>query len=116
MSDEIRSLRPLQEKAPALWTMFTDATGGMSYTRIVGFIVMVIFFSVWAYLSLSTGTMIVPPKEMVYILVAFAAAKPVQRFAETKDNENQLNYDFQMAQLDDAMAKIPVTKPVDKTE
>jgi len=107
MSEEIKSLTLAKERAPGLWTMFADATGGLSYTRIVGFMVAVVFFFVWAYLSLTTGTMIVPPQEMVFILVAFAAGKPIQRFAESKEVETQLNYDFQIAQLE---------KPLDKPQ
>lgn len=99
MSDEIKSLTGNPRKAPALWTMFEDSTGGLSYTRISGFIVLVVFFAVWAYLCISTGAMVVPPKEMVYILVAFALGKPVQRFAEAREIETQLNYEFQMAQI-----------------
>ena len=100
MEKEIKTLTEPKRQAPPLWTMFEDATGGISYTRVVGFMVATVFFFVWSYLSLTTGVMIVPPQEMVYILVAFAAAKPVQRFAESKEVETQLNYDFQMAQIE----------------
>jgi hypothetical protein len=101
MSDEIKSLIPVTETPPKWWTTFLDATSppAFSYMRIVGFAVITVFLSVWAYLSLTTGTVIIPSKEWVYILVAFSLSKPIQRFAETKDNESQLNYDFQMAQL-----------------
>jgi hypothetical protein len=101
MSKEIKSLIPTKPKAPALWSMFLDATDppSFSYARIVGFIVLVTFMAIAAYISISTGTLVVPPKEWVYILVAFSLMKPIQRFAESKDNESQLNYDFQMAQL-----------------
>lgn len=109
MDNDIKSLTPPKEKSPPIWTMFEDATGGLSYTRISGFLVLIVFFSVWAYLSISTGAMIIPPKEMVYILVAFGLGKPIQRFAESKDNDAQLNYEFQMAQL--ALQKDP--KPLD---
>jgi hypothetical protein len=100
MSNEIKSLTQSKEKSPALWTMFQDASGGLSYTRISGFIVLSVFFAVWGYLSIQTGVMVIPPQEMVYILVAFAAAKPIQRFAESKEIESQLNYDFQIAQIE----------------
>ena len=106
MSEQIKTLVPQRQKSPGLWTMFEDATGGLSYTRIVGFMIAVTFFFVWAYLSLTTGAMIVPPYEMVYILVAFAAAKPVQRFAESREVQDMLNYEFQMSQL-----KNPLDKP-----
>ena len=109
MDKEIKTLTEPKRQSPPLWTMFEDATGGISYTRVVGFMVAVVFFFVWAYLSITTETMIVPPKEMVYILVAFAAAKPVQRFAESKEVETQLNYDFQIAQLDSPVDKPPGT-------
>lgn len=67
------------------------------------------------YLSISTGSLIVPPKEWVYIIVAFSLMKPVQRFAEAKDNESQLNYDFQMAQLSMGQTPTPIVdKPVEK--
>lgn len=104
MNNEIKSLKPTKEQAPSIWSMFTDATGGISYTRVVGFLVVIVFFTVWAYLCFTTGTMIPPPKEMVYVLIAFAAAKPVQRFAETKEVDAQLNYDFQMAQIETAIS------------
>jgi hypothetical protein len=117
MSNEIKSLKSPKPKAPALWSMFLDATDppSFSYSRIVGFIVIITFMAMTAYLSLSTGVLVIPPKEWVYILVAFSLMKPVQRFAESKDNEAQLNYDFQMAQL--SMGQIPtpiVVKEVEK--
>ena len=101
MSDEIKSLIPKKEKAPPFWSMFLDGTSppAFSYTRFVGFLVIVVFLALAAYISVSTGTLITPTKEWVYILVAFSLMKPVQRYAEAKDNETQLNYDFQMAQL-----------------
>ena len=100
MNDDIKSLKEPLKKSPPIWSMFEDAAGGYSFTRIVAFIVVTLFFSVWSYLSISTNTMIVPPKEMVYVLITFAAAKPIQRFAEVKEIENQLNYNFQMTQIE----------------
>jgi hypothetical protein len=99
---EIKPLRRPKEKSPALWSMFLDGTDppSFSYTRIVGFLFVVVFLFLVGYLSISTGTLIIPSKEWVYILIAFSLMKPIQRFAESKDNENQLNYDFQMAQLE----------------
>ena len=105
MDKEIKPLVKPREKSPALWTIFEDATGGLSYTRVVGFMIAVVFFFVWSYLSLTTGVMIVPPQEMVYILIAFAAAKPVQRFAESREVQDMLNYDFQMAQIKNPLDK-----------
>jgi hypothetical protein len=105
MSEQIKSLVNPRVKAPGLWTMFEDATGGLSYTRIVGFMVAVVFFFVWAYLSLATGVMVVPPQEMVYILLLFAAAKPIQRFAESREVQDMLNYEFQMSQIEKSLDK-----------
>lgn len=115
MSNEIKTLTPLKRKAPALWTMFLDATDppAYSYSRIVGFIVLTVFMAVTAYLSIVSGTLVVPPKEWVFIVISFALMKPVQRFAETKDNESQLNYEFQMAQL--SMGQNSIVKPETKT-
>jgi hypothetical protein len=113
---EIKSLKPATPKAPALWSMFLDATDppALSYSRVVGFIVIATFMAITAYLSLSTGTLVVPPKEWVYILIAFSLMKPVQRFAEAKDNESQLNYEFQMAQLAVGQTPTPLVKEVEK--
>lgn len=82
--------------------MFLDGTSppAFSYTRIVGFMFVSVFLGLTAYLSIQSGSLVIPSKEWVYILIAFSLMKPIQRFAETKDNEVQLNYDFQMAQLD----------------
>lgn len=101
MNNDIKSLTPIGKKSPPLWTMFMDGTNppAYSYSRIIGFIVISIFMIMMVYFSFISGTLIVPPKEWIYIIVAFSLMKPIQRFAETKDNENQLNYDFQMAQL-----------------
>ena len=114
MSKEIKSLLPVRVKAPALWSMFLDGTEppAFSYTRIVGFIVITTFIAMAAYLSISTGTLIVPPKEWVYIIIAFSLMKPIQRFAESKDNEAQLNYDFQIAQISSEQPSIPLVPPV----
>lgn len=100
MSNDIKSLKVIDKKIPPLWSVFEDSSGGFSFTRIISFIVVTLFFLVWSYLSISTDTMIVPPKEMVYILITFAAAKPIQRFAEVQEVENQLNYEFQMTQIE----------------
>lgn len=96
--------------------MFLDATEppSFSYSRIVGFIVIATFMALATYLTISTGTLVIPPKEWVYILVAFSLMKPVQRFAESKDNETQLNYEFQMAQL--AAGQMPTKEIVPPTK
>lgn len=116
MSKEIKSLMPVKPKAPALWSMFLDASDppAFSYSRIVGFIVITTFMALAAYLTISTGTLIIPPKEWVYILVTFSLTKPIQRFAESKDNEAQLNYDFQMAQL--TVGQTPTTGSISPTK
>jgi len=117
MSKEIKSLTPAKPKAPPIWSMFLDATDppSFSYSRIIGFIVIATFMTIVSYLSMSSGALVVPPKEWVYILVAFSLMKPVQRFAESKDNESQLNYDFQMAQLQSAKTELEIVpKPEDK--
>lgn len=111
MNNDIKSLMAPKPKSPALWTMFLDGSEppSFSYTRIVGFLFVVVFLALVGYISVSTGTLIIPSKEWVYILIAFASMKPIQRFAEAKDNETQMNYDFQMAQLEEQ-------KKVDKPE
>lgn len=99
--DTIKTLIPTQEKAPALWTMFIDGADGksFSYMRITGFMVITVFLVLSVYLSIQTGALIVPSKEWLYILLTFAAAKPIQKFAEAKEIESQLNYDFQLSQI-----------------
>ena len=110
MQREIKSLTSNTPKSPAWWTMFLDATDppAFSYARIIGFIVISVFLSMAAYISFSTGSLVVPPKEWVYILVAFSLMKPIQRFAESKDNASQLNYEFQMAQLSMGQSPSPL--------
>lgn len=107
MDNDIKSLKLAKPVAPPLWTLFLDATSppAFSYSRIVGFIVIAIFMVIVSYLSFSSGVLVVPPKEWVYILISFSLMKPLQRFAESKDNETQLNYDFQMAQLNSVSLK-----------
>jgi len=114
MANEIKSLIEPKPKAPALWTIFLDGTEppAFSYTRVIGFLFVVVFLVLVGYLSIKSGTLIIPSKEWVYILVAFSLMKPLQRFAETKDNEVQLNYNFQMSQLD----QLDGTKKVDDQE
>jgi hypothetical protein len=111
MSNEIKSLKNLESKSPPLSTMFWDGTNPptYSYTRIVGFLFVVVFLALVGYLSIQSGTLIIPSKEWVYILIAFSLMKPIQRFAESKDNENQLNYDFQIAQLDKQIKSSGIT-------
>lgn len=106
MENEIKSLFESKEKSPPMWSMFIDATGGYSFTRIAFFITLSVFLTVWVYTSFQKGEMVEPPKPMIYLLLTYGVAKPIQRYAETKEVEAQLNYDFQMAQLD---------KPLDKT-
>ena len=53
-------------------------------------------------------------KEWVYIIVSFSLMKPVQSFAESKDTESQLNYNFQMAQLTSGQPPTPTPKIEDK--
>lgn len=107
MNNEIKALVTPVQKSPPIWSLFLDGTSppSYSYSRIVGFIVIVTFMVIISYLSIHSGTLIVPPKEWVYIIVTFSLMKPLQRFAETKDNESQLNYDFQMAQLNSGSLK-----------
>jgi len=116
MSKEIKSLTPHKPKSPSLWTMFSDGADSpsYSYTRIVGFIVIVTFMATTTYLSFLTGALVVPPKEWVYIIVSFSLMKPVQSFAESKDTESQLNYNFQMAQLTSGQPPTPTPKIEDK--
>ena len=99
MSNEIKSLTEPKLKPPQLMTMFEDASGGYSYTRVVGFLFIVVFLLLMIYATVQTGALVVPPPEWIWLLVSFAAMKPIQRFAETKEIESQNNYDFQMAQL-----------------
>lgn len=97
----IKPLTPSAQNPPPFWTVFLDGADppSFSYSRVVGFLVIVLFLFLSGYLSITTGALIVPSKEWVYILIAFSLMKPLQRYSETKDNEAQLNYDFQMAQL-----------------
>lgn len=99
MNNEIKSLTEPKPKSPPILSMFEDATGGYSYTRVVGFLFIIVFLGLITYASIQTGTIVIPPKEWVYLLVSFAAIKPLQRFAEAKELESQNNYEFQMSQL-----------------
>lgn len=99
MSNEIKSLMTPKKKGPKLSSMFEDSTGGFSYTRVTGFIVLTIFLVLSTYLSFTKEEFVVPPKEWVYIVIVFGIGKPIQRFAEAKEVETQLNYEFQMAQI-----------------
>lgn len=100
---EIKSLKKENTKiaAPPIWTMFLDGTNppAFSYTRITGAIFLAIFLGLLIFVTLKSGVMFLMTKEWAYVLVAFCLIKPLQRFAEAKDNETQLNYEFQMAQL-----------------
>jgi hypothetical protein len=100
---DIQPLTPVKAKSPSLWTMFIDGADGscFSYMRITGFMVITVFLALSAYLSIQSGSLIVPSKEWLYILLTFAAIKPIQKFSEVKEIENQLNYDFQTIQLND---------------
>lgn len=107
MDNEIKTLKSEKQKSPPFWTMFLDGTNppSFSYSRMVGFMVITTFMIMVSYLSITTESLIIPSKEWVYIIVSFSLMKPLQRFAESKDNESQLNYDFQMAQLDSVSLK-----------
>lgn len=107
MDTPIKSLTT-KSTAPAWWTIFIDATEPtcFSYARVTGALVIIIFLALATYLSLTSGSLIVPPKEWIYILVAFALGKPIQRFAETKEVEAQLNYDFQVKQIELELEKL----------
>lgn len=118
MSIQIQPLKPIKSSPPSWWTMFLDATDppAFSWSRIMGFLLVFVFLILVVYFSLQSGSLIVPSKEWVYILVAFAASKPIQRYAESKDNEAALNYDFQMAQLNMGILNSTTTPPVQPTQ
>ena len=101
MSREIQPLKPSVASPPSFWTMFLDATDppAFSWARIMGFLVIMTFLVLAVYFSIQAGALIVPSKEWVYVVVAFAASKPIQRYSESRECESQRNYDFQMAQL-----------------
>jgi hypothetical protein len=107
------NIKPLvtSEKSPPWWTVFLDGTSpaSFSYARVSGGLVLLVFLGLTVYLSITTGTLVIPSQEWVYILIAFALGKPVQRYAEAKDNESQLNYEFQMAQLAMEKSSTPPT-------
>lgn len=111
---EVKPLVPSKPKPPPFWTIFLDGADppSFSYARIVGFLVITLFLFLSGYLSITTGALVVPSKEWVYILVAFSLMKPLQRYAETKDNEAQLNFDFQMAQLNMNALASPTPPPL----
>jgi len=96
---EIKSLKGNVEKMPPIWTMFTDATGGLSYFRIIGSLTVIVFLGLCVFAAIKTGNLPVPSQEWTYIIVSLALGKSVQRFAEQREVDSQLNYDFQMAQV-----------------
>ena len=106
MAEEIKSLKKKSD-APGLYTMFMDATGGYSWFRVVGFIVIMTMITVWATSCAWSGTIIPIDETILYVLAFFVGGKPIQRIFESKEVASQLDYDFQMAQLEQKVDKHP---------
>lgn len=79
--------------------MFMDATGGYSWFRVVGFIVIMTMITMWVVGCWWSGSIIPFDETMLYVFAFFAGGKPIQRIFESKEVASQLDYDFQMAQL-----------------
>ena len=109
MDTEIKSLTKPKQQAPPLWTIFEDATGGLSSTRFAFIFMLVIVIGVWAFLSITTGGMVVIPIEIVGMILGFGGVKTWQRFAEGKEVEAGMNLDFMTAQLKEK--NLPDPKP-----
>ena len=99
MDNIIKPLKEPKRQSPPLWTIFEDATGGLSSTRFAFILMLIVVMGVWAYLSVTTGIMVVIPIEIVGMLVGFGGVKTWQRFAEGKEVESEMNLQFMTAQL-----------------
>ena len=99
MTDDIKQLIEQPRKAPPLWTLFEDATGGMSSMRFAFILMLLVVMGVWGYLSITTGAMVVIPIEIVGMILGFGGVKTWQRFAEGKEVEAGMNLEFMKAQL-----------------
>ena len=108
MNKGIESLTPTKIKAPPIWTLFEDATGGLSSTRFAFILMICVVMGVWGYISVDTGTMVKIPIEIVGMILGFGGVKTWQRFAEGKEVESETNLEFMTAQLKD---KNPIDKP-----
>ena len=108
MSNDIKTLMEPKRQAPPLWTMFEDATGGMSSMRFAFLFMLFVVMGVWGYLSITTGAMVLIPMEIVGMVLGFGGVKTWQRFAEGKEVEAGMNLEFMTAQLKE---KNPIDKP-----
>lgn len=99
----MNEIQPLTQKSecPPFWTFFLDGADktSLSMLRLITFLIFIVFLPVWGYLCLYSGTFVMPPNEFLYFLMVALGVKPIQKFAESKEIESQLNYDFQMNQL-----------------
>ena len=64
--------------------MFQDPSGKVSETRVLRFVVTVIFMVTWAVLSIERGYMVPISGSIVAIFGAISAQKGIQSFAEHK--------------------------------
>jgi hypothetical protein len=108
MNTEIKTLIKPKRPSPPLWTIFEDATGGLSSTRFAFILMLIVVMGVWGYLSITTAVMVVIPIEIVCMLIGFGGVKTWQRFAEGKEVEAEMNMDFMTAQLKE---KNPIDNP-----
>lgn len=104
---DIKRLYPEKESTPGLWTMFADATGGFSYFRVTGFIATMTILAVWANACFVAGAIVPIDPSVLGIWGIYAGGKVGQRIFESKEVAAQLDYDFQMAQLNQQLDKTP---------
>ena len=69
--------------------MFQDPFGKTSETRVLRFVVTVIFMVTWAALSIQRGYMVPISGSIVAIFGIISGQKGIQSFAEHKGNKNE---------------------------
>ena len=69
--------------------LLKDPSGKLSTTRVLQFVITVIFMLTWSALSIERGYMVPVSGSMIAILGIFAGQKGIQSFAERKGGKNE---------------------------
>lgn len=73
---------------PKWYTVFEDNSGGFSMVRLCLLLIVLTFLWNWSFVIYHKKDFVVPPENVVQLIIGFGAVKAVQRFGEKSENNS----------------------------